>query len=177
MDLTLTYNELLNFPDEFLKESSKYYEVSELISKTECDKYNTKELKEKVEARFKKFKDARYIYKYPNEKYYQPITPNYQIHESMMTRNISNSRTGKIDSIMDKQVWVTKLYYSLMDTVTTKLTKQEAVYLIDSFFKNVSEEIIADKLSVCRQTLQKIKKSCLVKVWIEMEALEEFEDL
>ena len=30
MDLTLTYNELLNFPDEFLKESSKYYEVSYL---------------------------------------------------------------------------------------------------------------------------------------------------
>jgi len=177
MDLTLTYNELLNFPDEFLKESSKYYEVSELISKSECDKYDTKELREKVEARFKKFKDAKYIYKYPNEKYYQPITPNYQIRESMTTRNISNSRTGKIDSIMDKQVWVTKLYYSLMDTVTTKLTKQEAVYLIDSFFKNVSEEIIADKLSVCKQTLQKIKKSCLVKVWIEMEALEEFEDL
>ena len=150
--------------------------MADLISKEQCDKYDTKDLKDKVEQRFKMFKDAKYIYKYPEEKYYTSITSDYTAREIVPSMDKNSKHSRKIDTISDNQLWVAKLYYSLMDTITTKLTKQEAVYLIDSFFKNLGEEDIADKLSICKVTLQRIKKSCLVKVWVEMEALQEYED-
>ena len=174
--MDLTYSQLLNFPDAFMEKSAKYYQMVELISKEQCDKYDVKELTDKVEKRFKMFKDAKYIYKYPEEKYYTSITPDYTAREIIPTANKGSKHSKKIDIVSDNQLWVEKLYYSLMDTITTKLTKQEAVYLIDCFFKNIGEEEIADKLSICKVTLQRIKKSCLVKVWVEMEALVEFED-
>lgn len=178
MNFTLTYNKLLNFPNEFLEESAKYYEGSELLGKEECDKYNTKELKDKVEARFKKFKDARYIYKYPNEQYYKSMTPtlNYQAREVLVSRNLTSPQEKMITAMGDTQIWVEKFYYSLMEIITTKMTEEEAVYLVECFFKNKSEDIIAEKLSMCKATLQKVKKSCLIKVWIEMEVLEEDEN-
>lgn len=176
MNFTLTYDMLLNFPQEFLEESSKYKGMSELLSKEECDKYDTKDLKDKVELRFKKFKDARYIYKYPNESLLRPITPNYQLREVMTPRNLASPQDRAVTKNTDKQIWVELMYQALMSTLTTKMTEQEAIYLVEHFFKRINEEDIAEKLNICRATLQKIQKSCLIKIWVEMEALKDYED-
>ena len=176
MNFTLTYDMLLNFPQEFLEKSSKYKGMCELLSKEECDKYDTKDLKDKVELRFKKFKDAKYIYKYPNESLLTPITPNYQLKEVMTSRNLISPQDRVVTKKTDKQIWVEMMYQSLMSTLTTKMTEQEAIYLVEHFFKRISEDNIAEKLQICRATLQKIQKSCLIKIWVELEALIDYED-
>lgn len=176
MDTSLTYKDLLEFPINFIKESEKYQDFAELISKAECDSYNTRELKAKVEKRIQRFKDAKYIYKFPNEKYYCSITPNYQLREVMTPRNLESPQSRMVSKDVDKTIWVTKMYYVLMDIVSTKLTHQETIYFIDCLFKNVTEEITMEKLSICKDTLTRLKKSCLIKVWTEMEALIEYED-
>ena len=176
MNLSLTYEKLLDFPNSFKKQAEKYQWMTEVLSKAELDKYNIRELKANVDKRMQKFKDAKYIYQYPNEKYNCPITTNYQPREVMAPRNLESQQSRIITREVDKTIWINQLYYSLMEKVTTKLTIEETVYLIDSYFKKFSEESIADNLSICKKTLQKIKKSCLIKVWVEMEALREYED-
>lgn len=52
-------------------------------------------------------------------------------------------------------------------SVARELTLQEAVYLVDSLFCDRPEELISDKLSISVKTLTKVKKSCLVKVYLE----------
>lgn len=174
MDLSLTYVKFLNFPEDFLKTSNKYCELTDAISKRECDKYNLKELKDKVDKQMEIFKDTKYLYKYPDERYNISITPNYQLREAMVSRSISSSQENKIDPTINRQIWATKLYYSFMDSLSTRLTREECVYFIDSYFRRVSEDNIAEKLLICKATLQKIKKSCLIKVLTEMEALEDY---
>lgn len=46
-----------------------------------------------------------------------------------------------------------------------KLTEQEAIYLTSAFQKHKTEENIADG------SVKKIKKSCLIKTWIEIQSL------
>lgn len=176
MDLSLTYEKLLDFPEDFMKKSVKYSVIADPISSEECKKYDTKDLHDKVSFRIRKFKDAKYIYQFPDLKYNIPMTPNYQLREVIMPRNLESSQSKIITKETDKEIWVTKLYYCLINVVSTKLTKQETVYFIESFFKKESEESISEKLLMCRKTLQKVKKSCLIKVWVEMEALSEYED-
>ena len=53
-----------------------------------------------------------------------------------------------------------------------KLTEEEATYLVNSLIKNKSESAIADILGVCTKTVHHIKKSCLIKIWSELEPLE-----
>lgn len=43
------------------------------------------------------------------------------------------------------------------------------MYLIATFFDNITEDEVCDKLEVCRKTLYKIKKSCLVKIKLEFD--------
>lgn len=174
MDLSLTYTKLLNFPEDFLKTSVKYCELTDVISKRECDKYDLKEIKSYVDDKLQEFRDTKYLYMYPNEKYNIPITPNYQLREVMTPRSLSSPQEKKINPTINRQIWATKVYYCFMDNLSTKLTRQESVYFIDSYFRKVSEENISEKLSMCKATLQKVKKSCLIKVWTEMKALEDY---
>jgi len=174
MDLSLTYTMLLNFPDDFIKNANKYCDLTEMISKRECDKYKLKDLKDNVNKQIQLFKDTKYLYKYPNEKYNVPITSNLQPREVTAPRKLSSQQEDIIDPNINRQIWATKMYYSLMDSLTTKLTRQECIYFIDCYFRKTCEDDIAEKLSMCKDTLQKIKKSCLIKVWTEIEALEDY---
>jgi len=174
MDLSLTFDKLLSFPEDFIKASNKYCDLTEPLSARECNKYKLKELRSTIDKQIQLFKDTKYLYKYPNEIYYVPITPNYQPKEVMMPRKLSSKQEDKIDPIVNRQIWATHLYYSFMESLSTKLTRQECVYFIESYFKKHSEDDIASKLSICKDTLQRVKKSCLIKVYIEVNALEDY---
>ena len=93
MDLSLTYEKLLDFPEDFMKKSVKYSVIADPISSEECKKYNTKDLHDKVSFRIRKFKDAKYIYQFPDLKYNIPMTPNYQLREVIMPRNLESSQS------------------------------------------------------------------------------------
>lgn len=171
MDFTLTLDKILELPNDILKTSEKYDEYSELLRKKVYDDYDFKELREKIEKKFDKFKDMKYLYNFPVESSIR-ITPTYQVKEG----STSNSPISKVEQAIvkkvDSQLWMNCFYDSLMK-VAAKLTLQEASYLVDSFFSHKSEDIIAEKLGICKMTLQNIKKSCLIKLWIELRTLDE----
>lgn len=171
MDFTLNLNMILDLPNKIMNISAEYDEYSELLRKKVCESYDLKELRENVERKFNRFKDTKYLCKFPIEPTIK-ITPTYELKEEQK----SNSPISKVEQTImnqiDNQIWIQD-FYNAMLTVAIKLTKQEATYLVDSFFKNKSEDFIAEKLQVCKMTLQNIKKSCLIKIWIEIRTLNE----
>lgn len=174
MDLSLTYADLLNFPQDFITAANKYCELTERLSKRERDKYDLDELRTIIDKRIQVFKDTKYLYKYPNEKYNVSITPNYQLREVMASKKLSSQQEDKVDPVVNRQIWATKFYFALMDSLSTKLTREECVYFIDSYFRGVNEDNIAAKLSICKETLQKHKISCLIKILTEVKATDDY---
>ena len=171
MNYFMTLDNFLELPKEILKTSEQYDEYSELLRRSIYEQYDAKELKEKIIKKFNRFKDAKYLCIYPIENRIKLTSP-YQ--ERIGTP--SNSCVSQIEKLVeatgDEEKWAYN-FRNVILTVATKLTLQEARYLIDSFFSNKSEDIIAEKLGICRTTLQNVKKSCLVKVWIELKILDE----
>ena len=78
--------------------------------------------------------------------------------------------TDLVANNIEKQKWLTK-FYKRLESISFKLTNEEIKYLVGTFFKGQSEEVLSENMGICRNTLRKIKKSCLVKMWIEMEDL------
>ena len=174
MDLSLSYATLLSFPEDFTKAANKYCDLTEKLSQRECDKYDLAELREIIDKRIEIFKDTKYLYKYPNQIYDVLKASNYQPKEVMTPRKLSSPQEDKVDPNINRQIWATKLYYAFMDSLSTRLTREEYVYFIDSYFRQVNGDDIAAKLSMCKETLQKHKKSCLIKVLTEIKATEDY---
>lgn len=175
----ITLEMLLNLPKELLKKSEEYDEYAVLLDKLECSKYDYKVLKENVSKYFNYFKKIRYIYQFPSN-YEITMSVNYDRQKTSSTNlnfdPISNFVTKKIDKEIEITTWASNFYHIIL-IVASKLTLQEATYLVDSFFSNYSEELICEKIGMCRNTLQKVKKSCLIKSWIELQKLKLPEDV
>lgn len=170
MDSTLTLDMIFNLPNEILDTSKKYKEMSEMLSISICNKYDTKELTGKINNMFVIFKNVKYFYNFSVESSIK-ITPTYQLSEGSRQRSNASQVESIVTREVDSIIWATKFY----DTVifaAKKLTEEEATYLVNSLIKNKSESAIADILGVCTKTVHHIKKSCLIKIWSELEPLE-----
>lgn len=174
MNLSLTYATLLNFPQDFLTAASKYYDLTERLSKRERDKYKLEELREIIDRRIEVFKDTKYLYQYSNQLNDTLKASNYQPKEVMTPRKLSSPQEDKVDPVVDRQIWANKFYYALIDSLSTKLTREESIYFIDSYFRNKNEDDISAKLGICGETLQKHKISCLIKLLTEVRATDDY---
>lgn len=85
---------------------------------------------------------------------------------AIKTNSINDPVSQYVEKNIDLNIW-TRDFYNMILTLSTKLTFNEAIYLVDTFFDERAEEQISEKLQICRKSLQKIKKSCLVKIKIE----------
>lgn len=99
MEVDLTFEKLVNFPIDFLTKSEKYYEYVETLSTYSLNNYDVKEIRSKVEKIFIRFKDAKYVYKYPIESEMIKITPSYQLREVMSQR----SNVSQVESIVARR--------------------------------------------------------------------------
>lgn len=102
---------------------------------------------------------------------YLKLTPNYSPRPEAFLRNINESNVEKvIQKKYDKLIDATSMYYSIMK-LGYKFTNSEKVYFINTFLRSkpMSEDKISDLLNISRTYLQKIKASCIVKSWIELE--------
>jgi len=83
-----------------------------------------------------------------------------------------NNNVSKVESsitrYVDKQLRTTNIYNSIL-LVVSKLTKEEVEYFTNTFLNHKSEEEIAYQIGISKTALQKYKKSCIIKTWIEME--------
>lgn len=173
MNEVITLEMLLDLPKELLKKSIEYNEYAVLLDKEQYSKYDCKELKKKINEYFVYFKNVKYFYRFPTN-YEIFINNSYDNIKVSSTNSISDPVFSFVSKELDEKAEIAKWtnnFYNTILVIASKLTIQEATYLIDCFFSNKSEEITCEKLRICRNTLQKIKKSCIVKSWIELETL------
>lgn len=157
---------LLDLPNKILNASNDNTSYLDLLSDDLVKKYFYSNLRKDLDKVFQKFKDYKYLYS-TNE--------NYSLSSSM--KNLDNivvsfnRNNDKVSNYVMKQVdleiWASDFYNSLL-SISNKLTYNEAIYFVDTFFCGKTEEFISEKLLICKASLQKIKKSCLVKVYFEL---------
>lgn len=169
MEQTITLDMLLDLPNTILNKSKEYNEYAELLRPNECINYNCKELRNSIEEKFNHFKNIKYFCKFSIESNIN-ISQNMELKESCRLNHPSDSVGNLVEKSIDELLWGTE-FYNRMLLVAPKLTMQEITYFIDTFFKHKSEEVISEQLGICKNTLLVIKKSCLVKVWIEIQDL------
>lgn len=167
MGSTLTFDDILNLPEKILKISFEYEKYSILLRENIVLKYYHKNLKEQIMGYFNRFQDIKYSY--PMDFYLStPVIQNVSCKQNTIADSVGKFVARKVDD----DIWLNQFYLHLLN-LATKLVSTEATYLVDTFFAHCSEEIISEKIGVCRATLQKIKKSCLVKMFLEFRFIEE----
>lgn len=137
-----------------------------LLAKDLCEEYDTKTLKKEIVKKFQKYREVIYMMQWKDS-----LGSNYRVEESLSTKHyVTDKMTDLVANNIEKQKWLTK-FYKRLESISFKLTNEEIKYLVGTFFKGQSEEVLSENMGICRNTLRKIKKSCLVKMWIEMEDL------
>jgi len=170
MDSLLTLDMILELPNEMLKNAEKYNDYSELLRKDIWEQYDLEYLKDYISERFTHFKDLKYLcnYSFANE---SKMTANYNFDELKGQRTFNSQLENNVNKNIDNQLWMSQ-FYNILIIVSSKLTLDEVKYLIYHYFSNKSEDFIAEKIGYSKVTLQNIKKSCLIKLYNELNALE-----
>lgn len=167
MDNVVSLNQLLNVSSAIQENAVKNEKFNELLDDYICKQYNIVSIKDSLEKLFYSFKSARYLYDFPLEDSIS-ISPSYEYKESFTQKSTASQVENAIQRYVDKQILTTNVYYSIMK-VSHKLTNDEVVYLINTFLTRRSEEEIAELIGISRSYLQKVKKSCIVKMWVDLK--------
>lgn len=166
MDYIVTLNELLNINNTIQDNALTKKGCNQLIDEVVCDRYDTLLQKKKLQVLFSKFKSARYLYDFPIEHNIK-ISSNAEVNLSQSQKNNKSLIENAIMHYVDKQILTTNVYNSIIK-LSFKLTESEVIYLINTFLAHSSEEDIADLIGISKTYLQKIKKSCIVKMWVDL---------
>lgn len=167
MDNVVTLNQLLNISNTIKDNSSTNKQFNEILDAYVCNQYDIVDIKDRLDKLFSSFKSARYLYDFPLEDSVN-ISPNYDYKERFTQRSTESKVENAIQRYIDRQIEITNIYYSLMK-VSYKLTGDEVIYLENTFLTRRSEEDVAELIGISRTYLQKIKKSCLVKMWVDLK--------
>ena len=175
MNGIVTLDQLLNISKNISNnvEQNKIYNI--LLDENICNKYDIIEIKKKLQSLFTSFKSARYLYEFPVECSIS-ISANYEEKLGSFTQRNNISKIEQaIQKYTDKQLHTTNVYNTIM-ILSLKLTGDESIYLINTFLAHKSEDDIAEMIGVSKSYLQKIKKSCIVKMWIDLKKYCEEDD-
>lgn len=175
MNRIVTLDQLLNISKNISNnvEQNKIYNI--LLDENICNNYDIIEIKKKLQSLFTSFKSARYLYEFPVECSIS-ISANYEEKLGSFTQRNNISKIEQaIQKYTDKQLHTTNVYNTIM-ILSLKLTGDESIYLINTFLAHKSEDDIAEMIGVSKSYLQKIKKSCIVKMWIDLKKYCEEDD-
>lgn len=162
----LTFDKLMSLPNEIIR-ISENNEFIGLLSNEVINEYYYLDLKKDLTHYMNRFNDMKFLYHSSN---------NFSIQSTSYSeaKNIKSKTTkSAVEEFVDKKVDTEKLVeevYNHLISLSHKLNLDEQKYFIETFFKNGSEESISEKLGICRKTLQNIKKSCLVKMYLEINS-------
>ena len=167
MDNVVTLNQLINISDYIKEIADQNKQHNELLSEKIYNSYDTSYIRNNLLELFNRFKSARYLYEFPLDSSVK-LTSNYNLNEACHQSNNASQVEQIIEKHIDKQLLTTNIYFSIIK-VSYKLSNEEVIYLINTFFTHKSEEDIANIIGISKTYLQKIKKSCLVKMWVDLE--------
>ncbi len=160
----ITVEKLLSLPNDILEATQN--EFVSLLSDETINRFYYLEMKKDLMSYMKHFNDMKYFYKSSNE--YTLKSTSYTNEGKTKTKPNRSLVEEFVSKNVDNDLWTEEVYNHLI-TLAHKLNPSEQKYLVETFFKNTSEENISEKLGICRKTLQHIKKSCLVKMYLELD--------
>lgn len=162
---TLDLEKLLELPNKVIKISeSEQNKYLDLLSQNTCNKYYYTNLKSDLKDYFSKFNDFKFVYSIPNG---MPIsTSSYELKENKFVQNTTDKILNYIANKEEEEIFVVDTYNRVI-SLAYKLTKKEAIYFVYSFFSDETDDYICESLQISRSGLQKIRKSCLVKMFLE----------
>lgn len=167
MNNVVTLMQLLNIDSTMCENSKQNEALNLLLTDVICNQYDIITIKRKLQNLFSKFKSARYLYDFPIEENIK-ISANYEIKEEAFQKTSVSQVEKAVDHYVDNRILTTDIYNSLIK-VSYKLTNDEVTYLINTFLIHKSEDSIAEILQISKTYLQKIKKSCIVKMWVDLK--------
>lgn len=170
----ITWEQIININDNVFEISKKYSAINTLLDVKFIKLYDTVAIRTKMLKLFVNFRNAKYLNNFSLIDNIR-ITPIYEAKEVQITKSNVSQVEKTVEKFVDKELWVNDFYKSVL-LLASKLTNEETVYFIDAFLLSMSENDIAEKLGICRITLQRYKQSCLVKMWIELKTYCEKDD-
>ena len=166
MEQIVTFEQLVNICDAIKENVKIKSNQNELLSEEILNYYDILNERKKLLKLFENFKSARYLYKFPISDTIR-INPIYESKEICFQKSSKSQIENAVEKYVDKQILTTEIYNSILN-VSNRLTNSECVYLINTFLQHRSEESIAEIIGISKTYLQRIKKSCIVKMWIEL---------
>ena len=164
METTYTFDDLINVGKTIILKTKKATNKNSLIVKSVYEKYDIVFLKSELIKMFAKYKSNCYSYKSA----YNP-QKTYRYSQITVSKNtISNPVLETIEKLQDAQIYASDFYNSLI-ILSEKLMYRESLYLANAFLEQESEETIAETIGISKTALQKYKKSCIIKMWIELK--------
>lgn len=151
---------------EGIQEVSEEKGFATRLSKRVIDQYYYSDMRKDLKELFVYYLDAKWLLKAKDYDCVHSLT--YSSEYITISRTNDDKVSKYVTRNVDLEKYVELFYHATM-SVAKELTLSEAVYLVDSLFCDRPEELISDKLCISVKTLTKIKKSCLVKVYLEFK--------
>lgn len=163
----VTLKELQDIEILISKNTDEHQKYNALIDDEVIKNYDVIAIKKELTKLFNIFKAAKYLYKFPVE---ENISINNHFNETgIFSKNKTTSYVeDTVAKYIDNQLYTTKLYHSIIDC-SSKFTGDEAIYFLNTFINHISEEDIAEIIGISKTYLQKIKKSCIIKIWVDLK--------
>lgn len=161
---TINYEKLLELPNDMvhISESNSYLS---LLSDEFCNKYYYTQLKSDLKKIIKKFNDIKYFDIADNLK-----ATNYEINADIHANKNSDKILNYIINKIDNETYLVKIY-NLLKSLSYKFTLSETIYFVETFFSEKTDDAICERLGLSRTGIQKIRKSCLVKTYLEFKKI------
>lgn len=167
MEKKLTMEMLLELPSKIIKTSeSPNNTFLNLLGESICEKYYYRDLKKDLKKFFDHFNDMKYSLDIAIEEKIK-YTSSYSYNESKKVQNSSDVISNLIEKEIDNEIFIHDVYNRIIN-LSSKFTYNEAIYFVDAFFSKKTDEHISEILGISRNTLQKIRKSCLVKTLLSL---------
>ena len=170
-DNVLTLDMILDLPNQLLNQTEKFETYIDVLSKETCEKHNVREYRLYVEKKFDQYFEATVINRFPVGTVIH-ISPLYELREYDVQKGISNPTELAALKLVKNSNYAEKFYNSMI-VLSTKLTKQEIIYLVKTFFEKEKEDFICSILRIGKTKLQYIKKSCIIKMYFELKTLDD----
>ncbi len=166
--MDIDYKILTDLPKQIIEIAKQYTKLNDLLTKDISDMYEVKFIKPKIEEKIFKYKSFKALCSIaPTQK----VTVNYDANSGIKTNcqgsKVENQAIKQLDSI----IWLNDFTDAMLQSAVN-LTLDEATYIVYSFFYHEKESNIAEDLAICKQTLQKIKKSALVKIYYNLQYID-----
>lgn len=152
---------------EGIQEVSKDRGFATRLSSRIIDQYYYSDMRKDLKKLFEDYQDAKWLLKAKDYNCMHSL--NFNSEFITVSRTKDDKVSKYVTRHVDLERYAQKFYNAIM-SVSRELTLQEAIYLVDSLFCDRTEDLISDKILVSVKTLTKIKKSCLVKVYLEFKS-------